>query len=517
MILQKLVLSFLFLGYFAVPANAQERSRIELLGANQLKFDKSLGIDAQRLIGNVRFKHQGAVMYCDSAYLYNADNSLDAYGKVRVVQGDTLTMRSETLYYNGNTQLIKVRKNVELKDRDMTLVTDVLDFDRITGLGSFYEGGIITSSANRNKLKSEEGIYDSGRRFFYFRDSVLLTNPNYRVETDTLNYDNQRAIAYFEGPTFIYSEANIIYCENGWYDTKLDISQFNENAYLENGSQILRGDSIWYSRKIGIGRAFQNVSITDTTNRTIINGEYGEHNEIIGRSLVTDRATFIQYDEVDSLYLHGDTLLSIQDTVAGNRILAFHHVKFFRKDMQGAADSLSYLPADSMLTLYQNPVLWADELQITGDTVQILTSSGGVSRLYVFDHAFMANKVDSIKYHQIKGRFLTGYFSDNNLYKVRVEGNGESLYYAAESEKPGADSTESAAPPALNYIGVNKAICSNINIHLDDNQVKRIVFLTKPNGVFYPLELFAEDLWYFDGFEWRAGQRPKSREDIYTW
>jgi lipopolysaccharide assembly outer membrane protein LptD (OstA) len=247
----------------------QDKNVIELLGAKSLQFDKSMGIDAQRLIGEVRFRHKGALMFCDSAYLYNASNSIDAFGNVRVLQGDTLELLSDKLFYSGNTQIVKVRNNVLLNDKEMTLATNTLDFNRKTGVAVFYDEGLITSKVNENRLISCEGIYNSNTEFFYFREDVELTNPKYVVETDTLDYDNLNEISYFQGPTFIYSDENTIYCENGWYDTKKDISQFNENAYLDNGQQVLRGDSLWYWRTGGLGRAYENVSITDTTEQCV--------------------------------------------------------------------------------------------------------------------------------------------------------------------------------------------------------------------------------------------------------
>ncbi len=495
------------------------QNKIELLGAKSLKFDKSLGVNAQRLIGNVRFKHKGALMYCDSAYLYDANNSLDAFGHVRIVQGDTLTMSSEKLFYDGNTQLVQVRDSVTLVDSDMTLSTNTLDYDRKTGTAIFYDHGIITSTQNENTLIAEEGIYNSNSKMFFFRDSVRLENPEYLVETDTLNYDNIGEVAYFEGPTFIYSDQNTIYCENGWYDTKQDLSQFNENAFLDNGKQKLSGDSLKYDRNKGVGEAFVNVLITDTVDQTIIRGQYGFYTELNGRSLVTGEPEFIQYDAVDSLYLHGDTLLAINDTVNGNRVIVYPEVRFFRNDMQGAADSIVYSASDSLIHMFRSPVLWAQDMQITGDTIQIKSFEGIVQNLYVFEHAFMVNKLDSLKYNQIKGKRLTGYFRDNELYKVLIDGNGESIYFAAEATPKldslalGSDSLD--IEPVTTYIGVNKAICSNIAIYMDNNQIDRIAFLKKPDGAFYPVHKFPEDEAIFDGFEWQEYRRPKSRMDIF--
>lgn len=495
------------------------QNKIELIGANSLKFDKKLGVNAQRLIGNVRFKHKGALMFCDSAYLYDANNSLDAFGNVRIIQGDTLTMSSNTLFYDGNTQLVQVRDSVMLEDSDMTLSTNTLDYDRKTATAIFYDRGIITSTQNENKLAAKEGIYHSNSKLFSFRDGVRLENPNYLVVTDTLNYNNTSETAFFEGPTFIYSDKNTIYCENGWYDTKNDLSQFNENAFLDNGKQKLSGDSLKYDRNIGLGEAFVNVHIQDSVDQYLINGQYGYYSELIGKSLVTGEPEFIQYDAVDSLYLHGDTLIAISDSILGDRIMIYPEVRFFRNDMQGAADSIVFTESDSLIHMYQNPVLWAQDMQISGDTIEIKSFGGAIENLYVYEHAFMVNKLDSLKYNQIKGKFLTGYFIDNELSKVLINGNGESIYYAAEST-PKKDSTEAVVDsllviPEVKYIGVNKAICSNIAIYMKSNQIDRIAFLKKPDGAFYPVSKFPKDESIFEGFEWQMYRRPTSRMDIF--
>ncbi len=512
------------IGFLVLVATSDlyaQGNQIELLGSRVLKFDKKLGVDAQRLIGNVSFSHQGALMYCDSAYLYNSSNSLDAFGNVRVVQADTLTLNSDKLYYDGNTQYLKVRDHVVLRDREMTLKTHTLDYDRKTETAVFYDRGVITSTKNQNRLVACEGIYASRIEFFYFRHSVALTNPKYLVETDTLNYANNTEIAYFEGPTFIFSEENTIYCENGWYDTKKDISQFNENAYLNNGEQVLRGDSLWYSRNVGIGKAYLNVSIIDTTDRLNIYGDYGEYLEKKGKTMITGHAEMVQYDAIDSLFMHADTLLAVKDSLIGDRVFAYHRAKFFRKDLQGAADSIVFAQADSLIYMYKEPVLWAQDLQITGDTIQLKTADGGVQNLYVFEHAFMANRIDDIKYNQIKGKRLTGYFRDNDLYKVFIKGNGQSMYYASEEKRVAADSLALAADSLagdsvlVNYIGVNKAICSNIAIYLANNKVERIMFLKQPDGAFLPLDQFPKEEAFFEGFMWDEERRPKDRDGIF--
>jgi len=510
-------LIFFALFFLFYQSTTAQENRIKLISADALKFDESIGNDAQRLIGNVKFKHKGAIMYCDSAYLYSSSNSLDAFGRVRVIQGDTLNLTSEKLYYNGDTRLIKVRDAVTLRDKEMTLETNTLDFNRKSGIAVYYDTGTITSKANDNKLVSCEGVYNSNTEFFHFRDSVSLINPDYTVETDTLDYNNESEIAYFSGPTFIFSDENTIYCENGWYDTKNDLAQFEEDAFIDNGSQLLKGDSLWYSRNEGIGKAYYNVSIADTADNYIINGDFGSYNELSGKTVVTGKAEMIQYDDQDSLFLHADTLDAVRDSILGDKVHAYHHVKFFRSDMQGAADSLVFSERDSMIYMYTNPVLWSENLQITGDTIQLKTYDGVIERLFVYDHAFMVNEIDTSHYNQIKGKRLTGYFQNNDIYKIRIEGNGESLYYALEEEESDSLNTANdSIPNQPDFIGVNKAICSNIVIYLEEQQVQRIMFITKPDGAFHPEEKFPEAEKYFDGFSWQIARRPNNRWEIFA-
>lgn len=423
---------------------AQSKSKIELLGAKDLKYDKRFGADAQRLIGDVRFRHQGALMYCDSAYLYDAGNTLDAFGNVKINQGDTLYLYGDKLNYNGETRMVKVRNNVRLEDREMTLTTHILDYNRRTEVAVFYDRGTIVSTENENTLVACEGDYVAGNEFFHFRDSVVLTNPKYTVETDTLDYDNRTEIAYFEGPTFIFSDENTIYCENGWYDTRSDISQFNENAYLDNQKQVLRGDSLWYSRNEGLGRAFKDVSIIDTVDHYIIRGQRGNYYENEKRTVVTEEAELIQYDDRDSLFLHADTLQAVDHIGRGNLLYAYRNVRFFRKDMQGAADSMYFAQQDSTIYMYYDPVLWSDELQITGDTMEIINKADGLDRLLVYRDAMLIDRAEPERFNQIKGRTLTGHFRKNELYYVIIRGNGESLYFAMEEVR--VEDGETAAP-----------------------------------------------------------------------
>ena len=103
------------------PERTQSATRVHLLHADRLYYDDRIHRTAQFLVGDVQFTHDGIYMYCDSALFYEASNSFDAYGNVRMVQGDTLSLTGDVLFYNGVDQLARVRHNVVLRHCETTL------------------------------------------------------------------------------------------------------------------------------------------------------------------------------------------------------------------------------------------------------------------------------------------------------------------------------------------------------------------------------------------------------------
>ncbi|MBO7316378.1 MAG: hypothetical protein J6U44_04355, partial [Paludibacteraceae bacterium] len=117
---------------------------IYLEHSDVLMFDKDRLEDIQVLQGNVCFRHDDAYMYCDSAYFYEKENSLDAFSNVRIVQGDTLFIYGDVLYYDGNTSLARLRRNVRMENRSSVLTTDSLNYDRKADVGYYFNGGKLT-------------------------------------------------------------------------------------------------------------------------------------------------------------------------------------------------------------------------------------------------------------------------------------------------------------------------------------------------------------------------------------
>ncbi len=481
----------------------QKVTMLEILNADLTAYDVKIGKDARKLIGDVRLKHEDVVMTCDSAYFYPATSSVDAFSNVRIQQADTLELTGDVAFYDGITRIARVRNNVKLVNNDITLLTDSLNYNRLAGIAYYMGGGILTQGDSR--LTSGRGRFILDAEIFYFMDSVVITNPDYTIHTDSMKYDTRTEISYFSGPTVITGEDRYIYCEDGWYDMQQDISYVTDHAYMEEAGRILKGDTLYYEAEQGFGRAISNVEMIDTAQNIILKGNFGLYFSDRERVMVTDSALMIQIDGPDTMYVHADTLRTMQnpDFEEASRILrAYHKVKIFRTDLQVMCDSLVYVEADSAFDFYVDPVLWTDENQLTASHIRVNMVDQKLERMQLNGVAFVASQKDSVSFDQMRGKEMTGYFTDNELTKIDVTGNGQTIYYATDQDV---------------LVGANKTVCSNLSIYLKDKQISKVVYTSQPDGTYYPLAMFPSEETRLSDFKWLEEWRPLKWEDVFIW
>ena len=487
--------------FFLFNTAAQKPSKIQLVQANSIEYNANIGNGVRRLIGNVCFKQDNITMFCDSAYFYNKDNIFDAFSNVHVKMDTSLNIYSTKLHYIGDSKIAQFRNNVILKDNKLTLKTNYMDYDLNDNSGKYFNHGIIIDSSST--LESTWGYYIPDEEVLFFKDSVRVRNEKYIIYTDTIKYNTTTEVVYFFGPTKIVNDTNLLYCENGWYNTKTDIAQFNKDAYYKNKIQKLSGDSLYYDRKRGIGKAFVNVEIFDSVKNIIVKGNYGFYKEKPEQSLITDSALFLQISDSDTLFMHADTLNSRYDTSGVFRILnAFHKAKIYRSDYQAKCDSLMYSIEDSVIHLFYNPILWSDINQITADVIDVYIKDSVVDYFELINNSLVISQEDSIGYNQIKGKNMTGFIDNGELYKIEVRKKGETIYFAKDKK---------------GLIGVNKAKCEDMNIFLENKNVKKIVFLKQPKATLHPIGTLSVKEKLIKGFSWRADEKPNSMEDIFIW
>lgn len=488
----------------AQSGGQQGGDRVEILNADRWEFDEQIAPGAQRLIGNVRFKQADVVMTCDSAHLYE-DQRVDAFGNVHLTQGDTLTISGDRLQYAGAQRLARITGNVRLKDPGMELTTEALTYDVGAHRAEYAEGARIVSHRDGNILTSGHGAYLAGDRRFIFSDSVRLEHPERTILADTLQYLTDSGIAEFFGPTHITQGSTRMYGERGNYNTRQGKGRFTRAGRITNGGQVLTGDSLLYDRTGGEGAGWGHVTLADTVNRVLVRGEEGQYRQQQGSSMVTGRAELVLLMGEDSLFLHADTLFGTEDNLGKRTVVARRNVRFFKSDLQGVCDTMTYNGADSLITLLGGPYIWSKADQISGDTVRIQLSNGHARTLHVDGAAFMASMADSLHFNQVVSTTMVGHFRNDELVRLVAEGNCRTVYFARD-QKDGTERTT----------GMNRADCSRIAVSLDSGKVSTVSFITQPDATLYPLAQVPPGDMQLEGFFWNAAARPVDREDIFS-
>jgi lipopolysaccharide export system protein LptA len=481
------------------------KKKIELIYADDdfIVKDPETGKDVHRFLGKVNLKHNEVIMWCDSAHYSPDKNQVKAFSKIHIEQGDSLDLFGDYLFYDGKMEQANVKDNVELIDKETHLYTDAIDYDVKNKIARYNNRGRITNADNT--LTSIIGVYYVSESLFHFKDSVKIVNPDYIMTADTMDYNTETETSFFTGPTEVKGDSLYLYCEKGWYDTKNDITSIWKKALIDNKKQIIHGDSLFFDDSTGYGQAFRNVVIEDTANHLAITGNYAWYNKINEKFLVTDKAVFIQISNNDSLFLHADTISAVtvtDSTLKEYKLMrAYYGCRVFSRDLQAKCDSLSYSFRDSVIRLYNKPVIWSEENQLTADSMAVFTKNQQTERLELYNAAFIASQVDSLRYNQIKGRSLTGYFKNNELTRILIKGNAESLYYLLEGE---------------NIAGKDQSKSATIEATIEKGEISEIITSGTPEGFIDPPDAFRATEIRLDGFQWLDHLRPKQKSDIFS-
>jgi len=491
-------------------ANRNQTNKVFLENADLLKADENISLDYQVLKGNVRFRRGDMYMFCDSAYFYAQTSSLDAFGNVRMTQGDTLWVYSDVLHYYGDQGVAELRSNVRLENRSTTLLTNALDYEINSNVGYYFDGGTIVDNRNNTELSSVYGRYELDTKQAEFSRDVHLVNDRYEMFTDLLDYNTQSHIAHITSETLIVSDSNTINTTNGWYNTSADDATLYERALItaKDGKTLL-GDTVYYNRNRNYGEARGNVVITDPTNKVILDGNYGYHDDNTHYSFVTGRARAREFSQKDTIYLHADTLCTLINHVVNDsvndsvRVLrAFNQVRFFRSDVQGICDSLQLSEADTIINMYNHAVVWNLERQIFGDEINVHLNDSAADWATLPTGGFMAEHLGETYYDQLSGKKMKAWFENKELRRLDVDGNVQVIMFPQEK-----DST---------YNKMVNAESSFMRLNLKAKQeVDRITMWPEVSGRVTPLFLAKKTDLYLPQFQWYDALRPKTPDDIY--
>jgi lipopolysaccharide export system protein LptA len=476
------------------------KKEVEILNADYLKLQEVGGKKVTRLVGNVALKQNAMYIWCDSANLEKGNNNIEAWGRVHI-QNDTINAYGQYLKYDGETKLATLQKNAKLTDRKMVLYTNELFYNTADKVANYYTGGKVIRDST--VITSKIGYYYSNTDDVFFNKNVKINDPNYRLESDTLKYNIETKVSTFYGNTVIYNDDSRINCNNGWYNSSTDIASFGANTVVTNPPQVLYADSLYYERYKSEGYAYKHFTMVDSSKDMQISGKRGNYREKQEYLMATEHPVLIYKMDKDTLFLTADTLKSMNKSERDSikEFFAYRKVRMFMKQMQGICDSLYYSFEDSTFRFFYKPVMWNDETQMSADSMILKTKSQKADEIQMYKSAFIISPSDSLSFDQMKGINIFGYFKDNELDRLFVEGNAESLYYGKDDAKN-------------KMLGINKTLSATMWIYFKAKKISRILFIKKPEGVFTPIKMVTEEVKKLKDFNWQIEKKPKSSADI---
>ncbi|MEA5425674.1 OstA-like protein [Arcicella lustrica] len=503
------VLSYVFLSlnllsftFFSAKAQTPtgNPSKVEIMKADSLIGQNQPFMQMKKLIGNVGLRQGTTLLYCNLAILNETTNILEAYGKVKIIQADTVTITGDTAYYFGNERKAIINGHVKLDDRTIVLSTNKLDYDLNTSIAYYNTGGKIIDK--KSTLTSKEGYYNTVTKLFDFKKDVHVLDKEGSLTADSLRYSTLSKEAFFIAPTLVVNKKDTTYANPGsQYNTVTKISNLKGRSTVKTEDYTMTADTMIYDPPTEIGIAIGNIHFISKKDKAILTGDRGRYSKKTGVTRVFGHALLKNVLENDTLFLTADTLVSIDNKeTKTKKLYAYKRVLIYKSDFSGKCDSLSYNVSDSTIYFYQKPVLWNLKNQSEADSINILLKNNKISVMNMKGKSFVIATDTLTNYNQIKGRKMVVRFTnDSKIERVNVEGNGESIYYAVDEKNT--------------LTGMNRVQCGKMNMNFAKNKISRISFLAKPDGKFIPPKELREEDKELDGFRWRVTEMP-TKESI---
>ena len=450
---------------------------IEILpGVRKLEYRKIDSVtEVQILAGNVRLRQGTSIFECDSCVITKRLNLFEAFGNVHINDADTTDVYADHLRYLTDKRIAYLDNNVKLTDGKGVLTTRNLEYDVNTKVGIYKNGGKVVNK--KTVLTSEEGYYYTDLKDVYFKKNVRLKDPKYELESDSLLYNTETETSRFIAETFIKDSSNrTIRTREGYYNLKTGKAEFGQRPVVQDGAIQATGDNMISDDSTGTTQITGRAILIDTAaNRTVLADEIFFNNKTES-FLATKKPLMIIKQENDSIFIAADTLFSAKLT-----------------DL--------YSNKDSVFRLYDNPVLWSKESQITGDTILLFTKNKKADKMEVFKNSFIANMVKPEIFNQVKSVRMDAYFVDGSIDSVRARNQAECIYYIMDEDSA--------------FTGINQSSSELMDIYFSKQELQRVVFRSEVKGTIWPMKHKTPQEMKLENFKWREAERPKTKYELF--
>ena len=452
-------------------------------------------------------------------------------------------LESKKGYYYSDLKLAKFHGEVEMHNDTYDIHSDSLHYYTQTETAVFLSSTSIWHEDGY--LSCRRGWYDRPRDYFHFAQDAYVLSEKQEMWADSIFYertigksdlyrniqmlDTTRSLLVFGDEAHLLNEQDVTVTRNpsaAYYEEKED-----ENHQIKRDTVFLRADTLKYiSLKnpafYGTDTVTKQQADTTTVQQAMPSGNIAVAPDTI---MPPRPMPFIGIKVLDSLQKDLRRLRSeipkktpspvfsamfarkpAADTSAGGApppvidsvlqyFYAYRAVKIYRDDGQAVCDSMVFFVNDTLTEMFYNPVLWNTNHQITSDKMQFISKDSTLDRGEFLGSALMISEEDTIHYNQIKGRDMFAYFKDNEIYRMDVIANVQTIFFMDE------DSV---------LVNINFAESTNMKIFIKNRQISLIRYLSQIKDELHPLDDVSREKQRLKGFAWHDALRPKTRYEV---
>jgi len=510
-----------------------------------------------RVRGNVKLVNKSIILTTDEL-IFDLKENIGNYNTWGTIIDTANVLVSKIGRYYSNEDLFFFKDSVKVTNKDFVLTADTLKYNSKTERVFIVGPTHIVGTSKKGTLYSEQGWYDTRTNIAELYKASKIIGKEQSLQGDTIYYSRNSGIGRARSRVLLSDTTNHIAItgRNGSYNEKTKIAFVTDSAVFMQFSRkdtlFLHADTLksipdltprgsikkTVKQTVSVIKTAAEIAMTPDSLKGLGDAVKGiqpvakvdslSSQDTIRRAAIPDiRRTFFSRDSMTTVKDTGnvagkiaasirtinpfsnDSLGNIADTLKTREskdekddklFMAYHKVRFYKKDLQGICDSLAYQMKDSVMRLYTDPVLWSEVHQLSAEKIEYRPHHPGPDIARLDNNGFIISREDSIKYNQISGKVLIGFIYNNKLKRIEVNGNAVTLYYLKNKDR---------------FSGMNKLESSKINVYLVESKIDSIAFFPKPEGKTIPLKDLTPEDATLKGFEWREDEKPKSRFDIY--
>ncbi len=479
---------------------------------------------------------------------YDMSTEIGIYRNGGKVINKHTVLTSREGYYYANLRDIYFKQNVEMKDPAYYIKTDSLLYNTQSQTTRFIAETFIKDSSGRT-IETRDGFYNMATGKAEFGKRPIIKDGKTTITGDVVIIDDSTHTSQARGNVVIIDSAQgtTILAGEVFRDNQRErllatrkplmiIKQDNDSIYVTADTLFTARLSDLYASKDSLVKdTIKGMQVIDLAN-TKVKGPADSLAAFRAAppakdSLVKDSARMartilpgkdpVSSDSIETVKvipsLQKDSV-AIDSVIALNAVLtdkkdpakkdstdryfeAYRHVRIFSDSMQAVSDSMFYSFKDSVFRLFQDPVLWSKESQITGDTVYLFTKNKKADRVKVYENSFLVNRTDPEVYNQVKSIRMDGWFKEGNLDSVRAEGYAECIYYIQDEDSA--------------YTGINESKCDVIDIYFVEKELEKVAFRSSVTGTIWPVKEKSPSEMRLQNFRWLDNRRPKTKYELF--